>query len=184
MSKNPTPRIPSRTTPLQRYFLWGLLLVIAGYILFHYVFISEQERVQRFVRKGAEVVADRSLLRVSDMISVDYSDPMGLDRRSVIDAARRLFESFNPIEVRVVEILFDQNPTEVASEEGQGEQVCRVRVRASVILHQEGGILEIIDDDPDLRHFVALDLVRRRRGWQVRRIEFQNLDLMRYAVEF
>jgi len=167
---------PVKCTPaLIRFLPWLLLIVIAGYVLYRYVLISEEERVRRFVEKGTEAVEDRSLLRVGNLLATDYSDGFGLDRGGILSAAKNAFETFDSIQVEIREILFDQPPLKIQLPDGE-EKFARVRVRCRVILHQGEGVMEAIDDDPAQEQFVMLEVVKRNGRWLVRRIEFENVD--------
>ena len=158
-----------------------LIIAAAGYVLFKYVLVSEQERARRMVYKGARAVEAQSVLRCSDLIAVTYADPAGLNKNSLVRAAARVFQEFQAVDVEIEELNFDIPPRPVEEiEEPQMEAV--VRVRMSVVLGNEEGRAEIIDEDPASGQFVLLALVKRKGRWQLQRMEFINVDIMqRYS---
>jgi hypothetical protein len=92
-----------------------------------------------------------------------------------------VFQEFQAVDVEIEELNFDIPPRPVdVDEEPQMEAV--VRVRMSVVLGNEEGRAEIIDEDPASGQFVLLALVKRKGRWQLQRMEFINVDIMqRYS---
>jgi len=170
--------VTDRPRDPRRYIAGLLLLAVVGYVLYRYVWVSEEERVRRMVRQGAEAVEAQSLLRCADLVAQDYSDSNGFDKRTLLDAARRMFERFSKIEAQIEEITFDQPPAETAGEEWQAA----VRLRMSVKLYEEQGVAEIIDEDPRAKQFVLLRLVKRNRRWLLQRMEFENVNILGYEA--
>jgi hypothetical protein len=162
----------------RRYLAGALLVALVGLVLYRYVWVSEEERVRRMVRKGATAVEERSVLRCANLVAQDYSDSNGFDKRTLVDAARRMFERFSKIEAEVEQLAFDSPPTEVQPEEWQA----RVRLRMSVKLYEDRGVAEIIDEDPRAEEFVVLNLVKRNRRWLLQRMEFENVDILDYGA--
>jgi hypothetical protein len=169
----------TRTEPkalIRRLFTGGILVLVGGYLLFHYVLISEEERVRRAIHNGAEAVEARSIRRVSDLVAMSYADSYGMDKRMLVAAAERFFENFGRIEVEIEEIIFEEKPVEVESGSPPTLEA-GVRVRASVVLYREQGSLEVIDEAPGKNQWIVVHLEKRRMGWQVNRFEFVNVDL-------
>ena len=165
----------------RRVVIGLLLLAVLGFVLYRYVFISEEERVRRMVRKGAAAVERESILRCADLVAQDYFDSSGFDKRTLVDAARRMFESFTKIEARIETLSFDDPPARRSGGEG-GEWEARVRLRMSVKLHDERGVAELIDENPRAGQFVLLSLVKRNRRWLLKGMEFENIQILDYAV--
>ena len=138
---------PGRLRDPRRFVAGLILLAVVGFVLYRYVLVSEEKRVRRMVRKGAQAVEDQSVLRCADLVAQDYSDSNGFDKRMLVDAARRMFVRFGKIEAEIDELSFDQPPTELA-EELSDEWQAQVRLRMSVKLYEERGVAEVIDEDP------------------------------------
>ena len=155
-----------------------VLVTVVGLVLYRYVWVSEEERVRRMIRKGAAAVEEQSVLRCADLVAPDYSDSNGFDKRTLVDAARRMFEQFSKIEAQIEELSFEQPPAEGQPEEWQA----RVRLRMSVKLYEDRGVAEIIDEDPRAEEFVVLHLVKRNRRWLLQRMEFKNVDILDYGA--
>lgn len=171
--------VPSRPRRDPRRYLAGVLLVaVVGLVLYRYVWVSEEERVRRMVGKGAKAVEEQSVLRCADLVAPDYSDSTGFDKRTLVDAARRMFERFGKIEAQIEQMSFDQPPAEGPPDQWQA----RVRLRMSVKLYEDRGVAEIIDEDPRAEEFVVLHLVKRNRRWLLQRMEFENVDILDYSA--
>jgi len=179
-SSETTPALGSSRAP-RRYVLGVLLLAVSGFVLYRYVLISEEERVRRMVDKGAEAVEEQSLRRCAGLVSRDYSDSNGFDRRTLLDAARRMFESFTKIEVQIADLSFDQPPVKVAGGESE-EWRAQVRLRLSVKFYDERGVAELIDEDRRAKQFVLLSLIKRSGRWQLQKMEFENVDILNYGM--
>lgn len=175
-----TPAMDRPRDP-RRYLAALLLLAVVGYVLYRYVWVSEEERVRRMAHQGAEAVEEQSLLRCGNLVAQDYSDSNGFDKRTLLDAARRMFEHFIKIEAQIEEISFDQPPIETPGGES-GEWQAAVRLRMSVKLYEEQGVAEIIDEDPQAQEFVLLRLVKRNRRWLLQRMEFENVNILGYEA--
>ena len=154
---------------------WLLVAGLIVFILFHYVWISDEERVRRLIDRGVEATEDRSIYRVGNLLAFDYSDAMSLDRNGILAVARDLFQTFDKIQVEIKDLKFDQPPE--LSDDGQ-VKTARVRIRCSVILHQSPSMMKVIDDNPAQRQFVVIQVVKKNSRWLVQRIEFQNIDMI------
>lgn len=158
-----------------------LLLAVLGFVLYRYVFISEEDRVRRMVYRSAKAVEEESILRCADRVAQDYSDSSGFDKRTLVDAARRMFETFSKIEAQIETLSFDEPPKQLSGGEGD-EWEARVRLRMSVKLHDERGVAELIDENSKAGQFVLLSLVKRNRRWLLKRMEFENVHVLDDAV--
>ncbi len=162
------------TLSARKYIPWLLLAAVILLVCFKYVWISDEVRIERLIGKGAEAVADRSVFRVGNLVATDYSDAMGFDKSALLGAAQQIFQTFDKIDVTIEDIAFERAPEKTG--EGSGK-TATVRIRCSVTLYQGSGVMEVIDDDPEQRQFVALDLEGVGSRWLVRRIEFRNVNL-------
>lgn len=158
---------------------WIIILGVILFFLFRMVFIPEEERVRRMIVKGIEAVEDQSPLRCANLVAQDYADSRGFGKRELVDAARRLFENADRIEIQISEVIFEQKPIRDSSRDGE-ELVAQVRLRMKVIFHEQRGILELIRDDPRASEYVILNLVKRNRRWLLQQMEFENINWMQY----
>lgn len=157
-----------------------LLLIAAGviaYLLSHYVFVSEQKRIERLLERAEIAVEDQSLFSCSRMVSDAYSDSRGFDRSMLLGAARQMFSRFEKIDVDRERTQFVHLPETTV--EGRTFEAI-VRVYATVTLYTQDGGAALID--PSKKHSILLTLVKEKGRWLLKRMEFENVDLRRYGI--
>ncbi len=80
-----------------------LFLVVALIILGRYIYstlgITEEQRVIQVIDRAQEAVIDKSLVRLVEVVSEDYHDSSGLDRRGVLGMAGMYFRTKDHVEI-------------------------------------------------------------------------------------
>ena len=160
---------------LRKIIPWLIVAGVILFVLFRYVWISEEVRVHRLIKRGVKATENRSVFQVGNLLASDYSDAMGFDRSTILGVARDLFQNFDKIEVEIKDIDFEQPPEPSDNDQ---ENIARVRIQCSVILHQSPSMMKVIDDDPALKQFVVIQVVKKNGRWLVQRIEFKNIDIV------
>lgn len=101
-------------------------LIILGRYLYYNLGVTEEQRVLHVIDRAQEAVTDKSLVRLSEVISEDYHDNSGLDRRSILGMATMYFRSQDQVEII-------RMSTEVAlPEENQAVVTLRVQIVGKV----------------------------------------------------
>lgn len=74
-------------------------LVVLGRYLYYTLGITEEQRVLHVIDRAQEAVVDRSLVGLTEVLSQDYHDSSGLDRRSILALAGMHFRTQDHIEI-------------------------------------------------------------------------------------
>ncbi len=75
----------------------AIVLAVAGWWLWKYVFISDETRVTRLISAMEQAVEKPNLVQLSDAIAADYSDGWGLDKQTVLGAVRSFRDQYDAV---------------------------------------------------------------------------------------
>ena len=148
--------------------VWATLAVIAcALFATHIVTVileGEKGRLKRTVYKAKRLTEKESILRLVGYISVDYSDELGNDRRTLLLIAKKFFDEYKNIL-----ILIDKLEIEIDGENGA------VNVEAT-IYWQETTSEDIIYDTAE----VKAKFKKEERNWKLMELEFLEPEKKRY----
>lgn len=74
-------------------------LIILGRYLYYSLGITEEQRVRQVIDRAQEAVVDKSLVRLVEVVSEDYHDRSGLDRRNLLGMAGMYFKTQDSVEI-------------------------------------------------------------------------------------
>ncbi|MEW6233761.1 MAG: hypothetical protein AB1656_00100 [Candidatus Omnitrophota bacterium] len=73
-------------------FLFAIvLLILTGWVLLNFVFLSEEERIERVIEKGRRSVENGSIFSLRNLFTEDYSDSSGQSLDEIMGSAQCMF---------------------------------------------------------------------------------------------
>ncbi|MBN1872479.1 MAG: hypothetical protein JW800_07905 [Candidatus Omnitrophica bacterium] len=93
------------------------LCVVLSVVIFHLTAVmleGEQGRLKRTIHKAKRLAERENVIGLTNYISIDYSDDLGNDRRTLLFIAKRLFDEYKNIL-----ILIDSLETEIAGKDAR-----------------------------------------------------------------
>jgi hypothetical protein len=153
--------------------LFAAAVVFVALVGLPRLFLSEEDRLRRFVWQGKKAVEAKSLLACSDLVSADYQDRYGNDRDRLIFVAREFFGYYRKIFVRIEKIEIDLNDSATEA---------NVEIVALVIGQTGANRRETILEGEKGRFRIRV--VKEDKSWKLAEIEFfEPAEIMdRYAV--
>ncbi|MFH1741816.1 MAG: hypothetical protein ABIH23_22660 [bacterium] len=79
-----------------------LIIALIIYVLIHYVFISEETRIERQIEKGRKAVENESILSISSLISENYRGEFGQDRSEFFALIHQFFQHVENSKINIV----------------------------------------------------------------------------------
>lgn len=70
-----------------------LLFVLTGWVLMNYVFITDEQRIERLIEKGRAAVENGSILTLTGLLDSQYTHESRLDRATVLRALQNMFQN-------------------------------------------------------------------------------------------
>lgn len=149
--------------PRRAKLLLALLAAALAWQAWQRLFVSEEARVKAVLSAAARAVETGDVLRLGEALAPDYSDDRGLDKASLVGAARGLRERYAElaIELRGLTVTIDSD--------GQKAQAV-LEVRSLGRPFEGSPQTEIFADR------CRLSLRKDAGGWRVVRAETPKLD--------
>ncbi|HQO33538.1 MAG TPA: hypothetical protein PLG59_02685 [bacterium] len=89
-----------------------LLIVLSFYVLFHFVFISDETRIQRRIEKGRAAIEKENLLTLAGLVSEKYRGNVGTEKSELLGNLHQLFQMSENIRIQVHSTEIRVNGTE------------------------------------------------------------------------
>jgi len=92
-----------------------LTIILSFYVLFHFVFIGDETRIQRQIEKGRIAVEKENLFGLAGLISDKYRGSVGAEKSELLGYVHQLFQMSDNIKIKIhsIEIHVDNAEAEV-----------------------------------------------------------------------
>jgi ketosteroid isomerase-like protein len=147
-------------------WLWRIILVaVAALVLWQIwqrVFITDEQRVKRQLAVMVRAVEKGDVLRLSDALAADYSDDWGLDKSTLLGAARAFRNQYAAVFIHISDLTVTVAPD---------HQTAQAVFIAKILAKAKGSVSESeVRADRFRLHFRKTD-----NGWKLVRAESPEL---------
>lgn len=119
----------------QTVILWVIVALLVGYGVRQRFFApTPTQRIERLLTRAAKAAEAKSVLRLSDVFTSDYSDASGIDRAGMLGVAKQFFDEADGISVKLIRILHED--PKLPAEANEAKAIVVVQVNGK--LHSDG----------------------------------------------